>query len=271
MTAREFPFGSKEFNSVRQRIRTLTGINLSESKDSLVYSRLARRIRALRLRSFDDYLNYLDTHNDETEHFINALTTNLTSFFREPHHFEVLKKFLIKNPQEINIWCAACSSGQEPYSIAMTCVEARGHFNPNINIYASDIDSNMLDKAKAGVYTLEQVQALSLERKKQFFYKGKGANDGLVKVAKELRQMIQFQQINLLDDGWQIPRNIDILFCRNVMIYFDKDTQLTIIEKMKRHMTAKSLYFAGHSENFSHVSNILKPLGGTVYRPVYGG
>lgn len=264
---KEFAYDRRDFEAVRTKIRALTGINLADSKDSMVYSRLSRRIRALRLSTFADYLRYLDKNSEETEHFINALTTNLTSFFREAHHFERLKQYLHTHPGSLTIWCAACSSGEEAYSIAMTCVEARNSFDTKIRILASDIDSNMLNTARRGVYPIGQVEKMAIARRKQFFHKGKGANDGKVKVIRELTHMIEFFQQNLLDATWKIDDKLDIIFCRNVMIYFDKPTQLQIVEKMVRLMKPQGLYFAGHSENFSHISKLLRPLGQTVYQP----
>lgn len=264
---REFAYSRKEFESVRSRIRSLVGINLADSKDSMVYSRLSRRIRALHLKSFQEYLAYLDNNSAETEQFINALTTNLTSFFREEHHFDILKDYLIAHPGPLNIWCAASSSGEEPYSIAMTCVEARNSFNPNVKIFASDIDSNVLDKARRGIYPIGHVSKLTLERKKRFFFRGKGNNADKVKVVPELTNMVTYFQQNLLDRKWNLDERMDIIFCRNVMIYFDKPTQLKLVERMTHVLKPSGLYFAGHSENFSHLSKLLTPIGKTVYKP----
>lgn len=263
----EFAFRAADFEAVRKKVKALAGINLADSKDSMVYSRLARRIRALRLGSFVEYLKYLDDNHAEQEEFINALTTNLTSFFREQHHFDKLEEHLKARKRKTTIWCAASSTGEEPYSIAMTAVNAFGGFDCPVEIIASDIDSKVLQTASAGVYRLDQIHDLPNSYKKSFFHKGKGSNAGKVRVVPELRRMVHFQKLNLMDNSWQLPKDIDIVFCRNVMIYFDKQTQLTIIEKIVRHMAADSLYIAGHSENFSHVSSLLKPLGKTIYTP----
>lgn len=265
---RPFAYSHKEFEAVRQKIRQLTGINLADSKDSMVYSRLSRRLRALGHQSFQQYLTFLDTNKEETEHFINALTTNLTSFFREAHHFEALASFLESHSGPLTIWCAACSSGEEPYSIAMTCAEARGCLKHNISILASDIDSKMLDKAKAGIYPIAQVEKLSLARRKQFFHKGKGANSGHARVIPELRNNIQFFQENLLHNHYKVKPGIDIIFCRNVMIYFDKPTQEIILKRMLALLKPKGWYIAGHSENFSHLTHLMRPMGKTIYQVV---
>ncbi|MBF7074327.1 chemotaxis protein CheR [Glaciecola sp. MH2013] len=267
---KEFTYSTADFEAVRKKLKKLTGINLADSKDSMVYSRLARRIRVLKLGSFLQYLTYLDNNAPEQEEFVNALTTNLTSFFRESHHFDALEAHLKKNPKATKIWCAASSTGEEPYSIAMTAVKAFGKFSCPVQIIASDIDSKVLQTAREGMYRSDQIRDLPIEMKRQFFHRGTGNHDGKVRVVKELRELVQFQKLNLMDDSYAIPKNIDIVFCRNVMIYFDKPTQLDILQKIVKHMAHDSLYIAGHSENFGHVSQVLTPLGKTIYKPKRG-
>ncbi len=266
----EFAFKQKDFERVRRFIYQKAGIHLAQSKDSMVYSRLARRIRALNLTSFDAYLKYLQTTPEEEQAFVNALTTNLTAFYREPHHFRELAVFLRTHRRPITIWCAASSSGEEPYSIAMTVVETLGRFDVPVNIIASDIDSNVLNYARAGIYPMDITKKLTPAQCKQFLYKGKGRHKGKVKVVDELKQLISFRQINLTDSQWSIRGPIDIIFCRNVMIYFDRKTQLSILGKMVQLMPHDGLYVAGHSENFNSEPNLVKPLGKTTYRPVKG-
>jgi chemotaxis protein methyltransferase CheR len=149
----------------------------------------------------------------------------------------------------------------------MSAVNAFGRFNCPVDIIASDIDSKVLETARQGIYRIDQVRDLSTEMKKRFFHRGTGSQDGKVRVVSELRNMVHFQKLNLMDDSYSIPKKIDIVFCRNVMIYFDKPTQLTILQKIVKHMAQDSLYIAGHSENFAHVSEILTPLGKTIYKP----
>lgn len=261
----EFSFDRTDFDAVRKILRQLTGIRISETKDSMVYSRLARRIRALRLTSFEHYLVYLQKNSAETEQFINALTTNLTSFFREPHHFEVLSRYLKAHPNARRIWCAASSTGEEPYSIAMVVAETFGSFNVPIEIIATDIDSQVLKKARAGVYAAERIKSLDTQRCKQFFYRGVSSKAGQVKVVPELQQMVSFEQLNLLDKQWPVKGPFDIIFCRNVMIYFDKPTQISILQRMVSLMHADGLYIAGHSENFSNAKHLVKSAGQTTY------
>lgn len=264
----EFSFKRKDFERVRQYLYKKAGINLSNSKDSMVYSRLARRIRALELSSFNEYLDYLAVTPEEEQSFINALTTNLTAFFREPHHFKALAQFVRSHQRPITIWCAASSTGEEPYSIAMTIVESLGRFDVPVSIIASDIDSNVLNFARNGVYSADITQKLSPNQCKQFLYRGTGSKKGKVRIVDELRQLITFRQINLTHSNWPIRAPIDIIFCRNVMIYFDKKTQIKILARMVDLMPQDGLYIAGHSENFNNESHLVKPLGNTTYRPL---
>lgn len=189
---KEFDFSKDEFEIVRARLKRSAGINLTEAKISMVYSRLSRRIRALGCKSFAEYLERLNTDPQEHENFVNALTTNLTSFFREPHHFDVLKDYVIQNTQPLVIWCAACSTGEEAYSIAITCAEARGCTDHNIKILASDIDSKVMTKAKAGVYQIKAIKDLSMRQRKLFFLKVKDSDRDRLKSFKKLETKFSF-------------------------------------------------------------------------------
>ena len=266
-STREFAFEKADFKNVQQMLFKKAGINLSDAKEAMVYSRLARRIRASNLRSFNEYLALVNKSELELEQFINALTTNLTSFFREPHHFTALADYL-RQHNVTNIWCAASSTGEEPYSIAMVVAEAFGSFKTPVKIIASDIDSKVLAKARAGIYPLASIAKIPQYRQKQFFHKGKGANEGKVKVVDELRNMVQFKKLNLTDAKWDINGPLDVIFCRNVMIYFDKPTQLKVLKKMIGMLKPAGLYMAGHSENFNMYTNLVRPVGKTIYRPV---
>lgn len=265
---KEFTFSRSDFEKVRTILYQKTGIRLLQSKDSMVYSRLARRLRTLKLVSFADYLKFLVAHPSEEQPFIDALTTNLTSFFREKHHFDILKDYLKQHPGKLRIWCAASSTGEEPYSIAMSAVEAYGSFNIPVEIIASDIDTTVLQKAQRGVYAIDKVKDLTIEQKKQFFFRGVGCNKGSVRVVPELRKLVSFKQINLTDTNWQLKAPIDIIFCRNVMIYFDKKTQIEILTQMVKLMRTKGIYLAGHSETFTGADHLVKPIGKTVYQPI---
>ncbi len=265
---REFSFSSVDFERIRKLIYQHAGISLSPAKQDMVYSRLARRLRATGKTSFASYLDDLERHGgEEWERFVNALTTNLTSFFREPHHFPIFADHLRKlgGRRPIRIWCSAASTGEEPYSIAMTVVEALGSNATNVSIVASDLDTNVLATAQKGIYPIERVEKLPTERLRQFFLKGAGAQQGFVSVRPELRRMVEFQQINLLDNTYPVKGPLDVIFCRNVMIYFDKPTQYKILSRFAPLMQPDGLLFAGHSESFLHASDLFKSLGKTVY------
>lgn len=233
----------------------------------MVYSRLARRLRDLGLKEFSAYLKYLesDPNSDEWQSFTNALTTNLTAFFREAHHFPVLAEHARNCPQPVTVWCSAASTGEEPYSIAMTLIEALGSRAGAASVVATDIDTQVLAKAVAGVFTLEQVSKLSPERLRRFFLKGSGAHAGKVRIRPEVAAMVQFSQLNLLDPRWALKEPFDAIFCRNVMIYFDKPTQGKILQRFAPLMKPHGLLFAGHSENFSFANQTLRLRGQTVY------
>jgi chemotaxis protein methyltransferase CheR len=265
---REFDFTASDFSRVRKLIYQHAGISLSEAKTDMVYSRVGRRLRALGYDTFKEYLDWLERQQDaaEWEAFTNALTTNLTSFFREEHHFPILADHIVKLQKPIRIWCSAASTGEEPYTIAMTACEAFGTLKPPVEIIATDIDTNVLATASKGVYPYDRVSKLSEKRRKEFFQKGVGTHEGSVRVRNELRNLITFKQLNLLDDQWPFKDQFDAIFCRNVMIYFDKPTQTKILDKFVPLMKSHSLLFAGHSENFLYVSKALHLLGKTVYQ-----
>ncbi|MCG2583327.1 CheR family methyltransferase [Massilia sp. TS11] len=267
-TVKEFNFTHHDFERVRSMIYKRAGIALADSKQEMVYSRLARRLRATGINSFQKYLDDLENGRlgDEWESFTNALTTNLTSFFREAHHFPVLAehvKHLHERP--IQIWCSASSTGEEPYSIAMTVCEVFNTLHPPCQIIATDIDTNVLNTAANGVYTMDRIEKMAPERVRKFFLKGKGEQEGLVRVRPELRSLITFKQLNLLADSWPVQGPFDAIFCRNVMIYFDKGTQRKILSRFVPLMKPHALLFAGHSENFLYVSDALRLRGKTVY------
>src|SRR5574343_1316880 len=204
---REFSFSVADFERVRKLIYQHAGISLSPVKQDMVYSRLARRLRATGMQSFAQYLDALERNGgDEWERFVNSLTTNLTSFFREPHHFPIFADHLRKlgNKRPIRIWCSAASTGEEPYSIAITVQEAFGGSASHVSIIASDLDTNVLATAQKGVYPIERVEKLSPERLRKFFLRGTGAQEGFVSVRPELKSLIQFQRINLLDQAYSV-------------------------------------------------------------------
>lgn len=263
----DFLFTDHDFSKIRALIHQRAGIALGAQKRQMVYSRLARRLRDLRMKEFSAYLSFLeaDPGSDEWELFTNALTTNLTSFFREAHHFPVLAEHVRRCAQPVTIWCSAASTGEEPYSIAMTLMETLGSRAGSASVVATDIDTQVLAKGAAGVFTMEQVSKLSPERLKRFFLRGSGAQAGKVRIRPEVAAMVKFSQLNLLDARWALKEPFDAIFCRNVMIYFDKPTQHAVLQRFAPLMKPHALLFAGHSENFSFASQTLRLRGQTVY------
>lgn len=263
----DFILTEDDFSRVRKMIYQRAGIALGAQKRQMVYSRLSRRLRELGMREFDKYLNILDNQpgGAEWEMFTNALTTNLTAFFREAHHFPVLAEHAKNCAQPMTVWCSAASTGEEPYSIAMTLIEALGNRASGLKVLATDIDTQVLAKAQAGIFTMEQVRKLSPERLKRFFLKGTGANAGKAQIRPEVAAMVNFEALNLLDPQWSIKSPVDAIFCRNVMIYFDKPTQAKILQRFAPLMKPHALLFAGHSENFNFANQTFKLRGQTVY------
>ena len=263
---REFDFTSRDFERVRQLIYDNAGISLNSSKQDMVYSRLARRLRATGIDNFKEYLALLESDDAvEWEAFANSLTTNLTSFFREPHHFPLLAEHALKQRHPISLWCSAASTGEEPYSLAMTLVDAFGTFTPPVTILATDLDTDVLARADAGIYPLERVEKLPPDLVKRFFLKGAWAQAGFVRVRPELRALVNFRQLNLLSPDWQVTAPLDVIFCRNVMIYFDKDTQLKVLQRFVPLLQPDGLLFAGHSESFHNATHLFRLRGKTVY------
>jgi len=268
---REFTYLEKHFKYVKDKIYDVAGISLADHKKNLVYNRLVRRIRALKMASFDQYLHYLDSSNDELSHFINAMTTNLTSFYRESHHFDYLTndylpQLIGKKSTSLRIWSSACSIGEEPYSIAMAVAEAGiMQRNLDVKIFATDIDTNVLQQAKSGIYNIDRIDNLSLARKRLALLKGTGAQHDQVLVKPELRSLVQFQQCNLMEK-WPIREPLDIIFCRNVMIYYDKKTQNRLLDRMTEILKPGGLLCLGHSETPARSMSDYQALGRTMYQ-----
>jgi chemotaxis protein methyltransferase CheR len=273
--AREYAFETRDFERVRRLIYERAGIDLNGNKQNMVYSRLSRRLRTHGMRAFAQYLDRIESDAQfgaaEAQEFVNALTTNLTSFFREAHHFPVLEEFLRALPagSAPRLWCAAASTGEEPYSIAITMSEAAGS-RPAGSLLATDIDTSVLETAARAMYRLDQAQACGDDRLRRHFLRGTGANDGLVRVRPALAQLVRFGQVNLLHDEWPLVRafsaQLDVVFCRNVMIYFDRKTQKSILQRIVQLLRPGGLLFVGHSENFTDCHESLALRGKTVYQ-----
>jgi chemotaxis protein methyltransferase CheR len=263
---REFEFTSADFERIRTLLYKNAGIVLSPSKQDMVYSRLARRLRTCGDSTFARYLQRLEQDHGEWETFINSLTTNLTSFFRESHHFDILANQLreVKEKRPIKIWCCASSTGEEPYSLAITACDAFASLTPPVEIIASDIDTEVLAQGEKGVYRRERLDRMEPKRLSQYFTPVPGG-DGSYAVRTELRRLISFRRINLLSPAWPLQGPFDAIFCRNVMIYFDRPTQYGILKRFTPLLRQDGRLYAGHSESFMHASDLLRSIGRTVY------
>lgn len=271
---REFDFTPKDFEYIRDLVGDRTGIVLSDHKVDMVYGRLARRLRQLNIKAFKDYLAILENedNNDELVEFTNALTTNLTSFFREPHHFEFLLKkglpeIMKRRPNKrLRIWSAGCSTGEEPYTIAITLREAIPNIrNWDVKVLATDLDSNVVARGKEGVYSLDRVNGIEKQRLSKWFRKNRSGREEKVKVSNELHELITFKQLNLMHQ-WPMKGPFDIIFCRNVVIYFNKETQRELFDRYANILADDGLLIVGHSESLHKVSDRFQLLGKTIYK-----
>jgi chemotaxis protein methyltransferase CheR len=269
-TDHEFTFSTGDFQRVQKLIYQRAGISLHDGKRAMVYSRLSRRLRETGDQTFADYLNGLErasgaTAEAEWQEFINCLTTNLTSFFREEHHFHALAEALGPMAgRPLRMWCNAASTGEEPYSIAMTLQEAGA---TGAKLLATDIDTKVLATGQRGIYAADS-RGLTTQRLQKHFMRGKGANAGFIRVKPELAKMIEFRTFNLMAPQWSLGEPFDMVFCRNVMIYFDHDTQRKVLERIHAVMKPSGLLFVGHSENFTDARDLFHLRGKTIYQRV---
>ncbi|MEI6746238.1 MAG: protein-glutamate O-methyltransferase [Methylococcaceae bacterium] len=268
---REFKFTAEDFNILRKLSNDHSGIQVPDERFDMFYSRLSKRVRKLGLSNFKEYCQYLHNHHDnEFTDFINAITTNLTSFFREQHHFDYLRDVVIpellvrnKSTKQIRIWSAGCSTGEEPYSVAMTLLENLPA-GWNTQILATDLDTNVLQTASDGIYTQDRIADLSPDVLKRWFMRSKSSPD-YVKVKPELQEIIQFKQLNLMQD-WGMQTPFDVIFCRNVLIYFDRETKTTLAKRYAKMLASKSWLFIGHSESLNQICNEFELVATTSYR-----
>jgi chemotaxis protein methyltransferase CheR len=260
----------RDFATVRQLIADYAGIKLSLQKRNMVYNRLLRRLRARGLSNFAEYLELVQREgSNEREAFVNALTTNLTAFFREPHHFELLHAHAArhgKRGKPLRCWSSACSTGEEAWSIAMVLREAEC---PG-EVLGTDIDTDVLNTAQSGVYRMERASALPTERLRRHFLRGTGANEGLVSVRPELRSMVRFAQLNLQSPVWPAQERHDIIFCRNVVIYFDREFQKKLLARLADLLVPGGLLMVGHSESFPAAHPGFRSCGRTAYERLGG-
>jgi len=271
----EFELTDAEFKRLREIVHARTGIALSDAKRELVYGRLARRLRKLKLTSFAEYCQLVErAESEELQELTNAITTNLTSFFRENHHFEQLSVEALpqveskrSSTRRIRLWSAGCSTGEEPYSLAIVLCEALARLpNSDIKLLATDIDSKVVATAAEGVYAADRFKGVAAERVRNWFTQPAGRPDFRAASA-ELKALITFKQLNLLDP-WPMKGPFDVIFCRNVVIYFDKATQRRLFDRMADLQEPGGWLFIGHSENLHNVTRRYKLVGRTVYRRV---
>ncbi len=256
-----------DFEYAARLLQGRAGIVLGEHKQEMAGRTLALRAHQVGHGSVRDYLDDLarNSHSPEWEVFVNSFTINHTAFFREQHHFEILARFVRTRRKPISIWCCAASTGEEPYTIAMTLREAVPQPDVGVSIWATDIDTSAIQKARDGVYSTERVKPVSEEYLRKYFQRGTGRRAGMVRVKDNLRSMVEFGVFNLLQNDWPPPSSFDAIFCRNTMIYFDKDTQVKVLERFAPTLKTGGLLFAGHSENFTYLTDALRLQGQTVY------
>lgn len=275
--SREFDFTDDDFHQLVDLVHDRTGIVLGDHKRNMVYSRLAKRLRTLKMSAFNEYIGFLQSADgvDEMGNFVNAVTTNLTGFFREKHHFEHLKNDVLmpmnKQPpagKKLRIWSAGCSSGMEPYSIAMTVRAAIENIASwDVKILATDIDTNMLQRGREGIYPKEVFKDTPAQYLKSWTSPIDVKGNPHLKLSADLRKMIAFNHLNLLET-WPIRGQFDVIFCRNVVIYFSKETQRPLFNRYANTLKDDGLLYIGHSESLSNVSDRFALMGKTIYRKI---
>lgn len=275
---REFPMTNANFDFIAKVANEKTGIQLGMHKRDMIYSRIVRRIRSLKMQTFTQYCDYLQANpDDEMVNFINAITTNLTSFFREKHHFDYLSQTVIPeiktksaSLKKVRVWSAGCSTGEEPYSIAMTLHKGFGDASGwDVKVLATDLDTNVVSHGKKGVYVSDRVDGLPPSIINRNFNEvaattGRGTS---FEVSPHLRKYITFNRLNLLGD-WPMKGKFDVIFCRNVVIYFNKDTQRVLFDRYAEMLKSGGYLFIGHSETLHGVTKRFESLGRTIYRKI---
>lgn len=273
-----FVMTDEDFVRIRHWVKDHTGIKLSDAKRQMVFSRLTKRLRSLGFESFKNYLDYVEEEGEiELVHFKNAITTNLTSFFREPHHFELLKDTIVpeirnswegRQQKEIRIWSAGCSTGEEAYSIAITLYKGiQSLAGWDVRILATDIDTSVLQRGRDGIYQVDRIDGLD-EKLVKGAFKSFAGDPSMVRVSDKLRSMVVFNQLNLMSPDWPMKKKFDVIFCRNVMIYFDKETQQTLVRRYCELLKDQGYLIIGHSETLFGTTENLKLVGKNVYRKV---
>lgn len=263
---REFEFTEHDFREIRRLLRKSAGIAIAKTQPDLVYTRLRERLDRRGLRSFSEYIDFLRRTPEESEPFVNSLTTNHTAFFREQEHFEALRRFMASRPRRpLRIWSAACSTGEEPYSIAMTVHEATFGNMEGVSILASDIDTDVLATAKRALYPEAALTGVSEERAARYFVAD--PKSGQRRILPELRRRVTFARLNLLEPDWNVPAQFDVIFCRNVLFYFKRETQLAILERLRERLHPEGLLFTGYAEILHYARTLFAPVGHAVHQP----
>lgn len=267
----EISLSDREFARIKSRVYQVAGISLSDAKRTLVVSRLSKIVRALRLPSFDAYVDYLERNGSASDgqDFVNALTTNLTRFYREDHHFEHLRShvasLIASKPRgtRLRIWSAGCSTGQEPYTIGMDLLAALPELKRwDFKILATDIDTAVLAKAAAGVYPENELNGLSAERARLLERPGSGS----IRIPAAVRELVSFKPLNLIEPNWPMKGPFDAIFCRNVAIYFDKPTQGQVFSRLGKLLAPEAFLYIGHSENLGSGGEGFRLVGKTIYQ-----
>ncbi|KQX35795.1 hypothetical protein ASD04_13570 [Devosia sp. Root436] len=267
----EISLSDREFSRIKNRVYSVAGISLSDAKRTLVISRLSKIVRALGLPGFDAYVDYLERAGSaqDGQDFVNALTTNLTRFYREDHHFEHLRSYVgalvAEKPRgnRLRIWSAGCSTGQEPYTIGMDLLAAFPELKRwDFKILATDIDTAVIAKAARGSYPENELNGLSAERARQLEKVG----DGTIRIPAAVRELVSFKPLNLIGPNWPMKGPFDAIFCRNVAIYFDKPTQGEVFGRLGKLLAPEAFLYIGHSENLGSGGDGFRLVGKTIYQ-----
>ena len=267
---------NREFALFQRLIHRQTGIFLPEAKKALVVSRLSRRLRTLGLTSFTSYFELVERDRSEHTVMLDAICTNETRFFREPRQFEFLETEILPRwrqrgedglmPKRIRAWSAACSTGEEPYSLAMLL---RTHFpleaGWNVEIVASDLSTKVLAAAREAVWPIERAEDIPAEYRRAYMLRGVRGEEGRMRAQPNIRSLVEFRRLNLNDESYAVDGPFDLIFCRNVLIYFDRETKAAVINRLTRHLSPTGLLFLGHSETLHSAAHALKHVGPTAY------
>ena len=267
---------TREFTLFQRLIHRQTGIYLPETKKALVVARLSKRVRSLNLSGFGAYFELVERDRDEHTYMLDSICTNETRFFREPRQFDFLESGVLPEwrmrgesglrPKRIRAWSAACSTGEEPFSLAMLL---RTHFplqaGWSVEILASDISTKVLNSAKEAVWPIDRAKEIPPDYRRAYMLRGIGAEEGKMRAQPALRSMVEFRRLNLNDERYAVDGPFDLIFCRNVLIYFDRDTKAAVIERLSRHLSPDGLLFLGHSETLHSAAHALRHVGPTAY------